>query len=94
MWENSDNEIFEGRPLDKWKEIIFNASRTLASGELDRLLEKLALYELAFEEHEINVDMRELHHRASHDEGFKQRLQEYKTSLAIESMSKILSENE
>ncbi|WP_304150413.1 DUF2018 family protein, partial [Helicobacter bilis] len=44
MWENPlDNmEVFEGSPVDKWKEVIFNASRTLASKEIERLLEELA----------------------------------------------------
>lgn len=94
MWENSDSEIFEGEPVSKWKEIIFHASRTLATNELDRLLEELALYELAFDECDIEFDMRDFYHKTHHDDKFKKALQERKNSLAIESMSKILSENE
>ena len=94
MWENSDSEIFEGEPIGKWKDIIFHASRTLASNELERILEELALYELALQEHGIEINRRDLYYRSHHDADFKQRLQEHKNSLAIESMSKILSENE
>ena len=96
MWENANNEdgMFEGTPIGKWKEVVFNASRGLAESELERLLEELALYEMAFEDSDIDINLRELFYKAHHDESFKQRLQERKNSIAIESMSKILSENE
>lgn len=96
MWENPVDtmEIFEGNPISKWKEVIFNASRTLASNELERLLEELALYELALEEQETQVNLRELYYKVHHDEALKVKFQQTKNSLAMESMSKILSENE
>lgn len=96
MWENPlDNmEVFEGSPIHKWKEVIFNASRTLASKEIERLLEELALYEMAFEAEEKPANLREFFYNVHHDNDFKQRFTEKKNSLAIESMSKILSENE
>ncbi|RDU71661.1 DUF2018 domain-containing protein [Helicobacter aurati] len=94
MWENSNSEIFEGEPISKWKDIIFHASRTLANNELERLLEELALYELAFDEYDVEINMRDFYHKTHYDERFKQALKERKNSLAIESMSKILSENE
>lgn len=96
MWENPlDNmEVFEGNPIDKWKEVIFNASRTLAHKEIERLLEELALYEMAFEAEEKPVNLREFFYNIHHDVEFKQQFLEKKNSLAIESMAKILSENE
>lgn len=96
MWENPlDNmEVFEGNPIDKWKEVIFNASRTLAHKEIERLLEELALYEMAFEAEEKPVNLREFFYNIYHDAEFKQQFLEKKNSLAIESMAKILSENE
>lgn len=96
MWENPlDNmEIFEGSPIDKWKEVIFNASRTLANKEIERLLEELALYEMAFEAEEKPTNLREFFYNIHHDAEFKKRFLEKKNSLAIESMAKILSENE
>ncbi len=96
MWENStsDMEIFEGTPISKWKDIIFNASKTLASNELERLLEELAMYEMAFEEQEIQMNLRDFFYNVHHDTELKKRFIDKKNSLAIESMSKILSENE
>lgn len=96
MWENTlDNmEVFEGDPIHKWKEIVFNASRTLASNELERLLDELALYEMAFEAQEKPANLREFFYNVHHDSALKQRFMDKKNSLAIESMAKILSENE
>ncbi len=96
MWENpvDSMEIFEGSPITKWKEIIFNASRTLASNEIERLLEELALYEMAFEEQDMQINLRDFFYNVHHDGELKKRFNEKKNSLAIESMSKILSENE
>lgn len=96
MWENASNEdeLFEGTPLSKWKEVVFNASRALAEAEIERLLEELALYEIALEDSDININLRELYYKVHHDENFKQKLHDKKNSIAIESMSKILSENE
>ncbi|RDU67484.1 DUF2018 domain-containing protein [Helicobacter didelphidarum] len=96
MWENplDSMEIFEGNPINKWKEVVFNASRTLAENEIERLLETLALYELALEEQDSQINLRDFFYKAHHDEHLKQQFHERKNSLAMESMSKILSENE
>lgn len=96
MWENpiDDMEIFEGNPIEKWKEVIFNASRTLTNKELERLLDELALYEMVFEAEEKPKNIREFFYNVHHDVEFKQMFLAKKNSLAIESMAKILSENE
>ena len=94
MWENSIDEIFEGNPIDKWKDIIFNASRGLAEAEIERLLETLAIYELLLEEQDLSVNMRDFFYKSTHDSNLKKQIKERKISIAMESMSKILSENE
>lgn len=87
MWEEwNDLEVLEGDPTQKWSEIILHASPTLAKKELDRLLELLAIYEVAFEE--SGVDLRKFIHT------HKEAIEAQKRNIAIESSAKILSENE
>lgn len=99
MWENNpldSLDMFSGSPIDKWRDVIFNASKTLAHKELERILEELALYEIAFEmiEDSQEVSLKDLYFKVRHDEKFKEVFQNKKNSLAIESTSKILSDNE
>lgn len=97
MWENKSDELdmFSSTPLQKWKDIIFNASRTLASKELERIIEELAIYELALEEcSNGELNLREFYYKAHNDLDLKERLKTKINSLALESMSRILSENE
>lgn len=95
MWENFDDlEVLQGDPIQKWKEIIFNASRGLAEAEIERFLELQALYEIALEEHGLEGKMRELYLRLEDDKDFREKLKHQKNNIAIESMAKILSENE
>lgn len=72
------DELFEGSPIQKWKEIIFNASASCVEDELERLLGELAVYELEREGEEVNA----------------QSIYQKKCDLAIVSMSEILSKNE
>lgn len=96
MWENplDSMEMFAGSPVNKWKEIIFNSSRGLAENELERLLESLAMYEILLEEEDSSLNLRDFFQKSLSDETLKSKINERKNSLAIESMSKILSENE
>lgn len=48
--------FFEGTPLDKWKEIILNASPTLVGLELEALLERVAVYEALLEAQNIDIE--------------------------------------
>lgn len=82
--------FFEGTPTEKWKEIIFNASPTLVGLELERLLQKLAVYEMLLESQDIDFDeiMDEFVLENS------MQVQERKSSIAIESMGKILGNYE
>lgn len=72
------DEIFEGSPIDKWKEIILNANPSVVSNELERLLDELAKYELLAQGVEPTFE----------------NLQREKKNLAILSMGNILSQNE
>lgn len=95
MWEEFDDlEVLQGNPLEKWKDIIFNASRTLSSAELERLLELQAIYEMMIEDHSLDGKLREFYVKLESDEELKEKLKHYKNNIAIESMAKILSENE
>lgn len=85
-WNDNDLEVLQGDPINKWGDIILNASPTLAKKELDRILEMLAVYELAFEE--SGADLRKFLHT------HKEAIQAQKRNIAIESSAKILSENE
>ncbi|PAF53339.1 hypothetical protein BKH42_06365 [Helicobacter sp. 13S00482-2] len=95
MWEEFDNlEVLQGNPLEKWKDIIFNASKTLSSLELDRLLELQAIYEIILEDHSLDGKLREFYVKLDDDLQLQERLKHQKINIAIESMAKILSENE
>lgn len=71
-------ELFEGSPIEKWKEIIFHANPSVVSKELERILEELARAELQKEGLEENFE----------------NLKRVKQDLAIHSMGNILSRNE
>jgi len=88
-----DDDLFGGSPKKKYFDIIFNANRNLVEEELSRNLEKLAAYELLFEE------------MMGEDKDIMQILQNYiwenvdkvkekQTSLFIEGMGDILTKNE
>lgn len=100
MWENPLDELdmFSGSPIDKWREVIFNASKTLAHKELERIIEELALYEIAFEMMEDKnmevLNLKDLYFNVRNDKELKAAFQNKKNSLALESTSKILSDNE
>lgn len=88
-----DLELFGKPPLEKWKEIMQNASPTLVGLELERLLEEVALLELFIESK--GLDCAEVRDYArSFDEEQKENLRAMKDSLAIESMGIILGNHE
>lgn len=88
-----DLELFGKPPLEKWKEIMQNASPTLVGLELERLLEEVALLELFIESR--GLDSNEVSFFArGFDEEQKENLRALKDSLAIESMGNILGNHE
>lgn len=82
--------FFEGTPVEKWKEIIFNASPTLVGLDLERLLQRLAVCEMLLEAHNVDIDdvMDEFVLENS------MQVEERKGNIAIESMGKILGNYE
>lgn len=72
------DEIFEGDPISKWKEIVFNANPSVVGKELERILEELAKAELQKEHAKIDLEA----------------IEQTKQDLAIQSMGNILSQNE
>ncbi|MCH5322334.1 MAG: DUF2018 family protein [Helicobacter sp.] len=85
--------IFEGLPQDKWLEIIFNASRTLASQELLRILERQASLEVLLEKRLGEMWEEELEYIQKSEESAEE-IHTQMQNLAMESMGKILSLNE
>lgn len=88
-----DLELFGKPPLEKWKEIMQNASPTLVGLELERLLEEVAILELFIESRGLDSNEVGLFSRGF-DEEQKERLRAMKDSLAIESMGNILGNHE
>ncbi|WP_395003597.1 DUF2018 family protein [uncultured Helicobacter sp.] len=93
MQDLDDLEMFGKSPLQKWHEIIHNASPTLVEMELERLLDMLSVYELFLESK--GIDSAEVQRFAlSLDEEQKQSVRELVDSLVIESMGNILGSHE
>ncbi|PAU99743.1 DUF2018 family protein [Helicobacter sp. TUL] len=91
--ELDDLEMFGKSPLQKWHEIIRNASPTLVEMELERLLGVISLYELFLESKGVaSVDVQKF--SLSLDEEQKQEVRDLVDSLAIESMGNILGNHE
>ena len=87
------DHIFEGLPQEKWLDIIFNASRTLANKELLRILEKQAAMEVLLEKRLGEMWEEELHYIQSSEESGDE-IEKITRNIAIESMGNILSQNE
>lgn len=87
------NELFEGLPQDKWLDIIFNASPTLSRKELQRILEHCAALEILLEKRLGETWEEELKYLLE-DEESSEALHHHTQNLAIDSMGKILSNNE
>ena len=84
--------FFEGTPLQKWQEVICNASPTLVGLELEGILERLALCELLLQK--AGIDIESALQEARFDTALGAELEELKQNLAIDSMAKILSNHE
>lgn len=89
----SELEIFGSEPRKKWLDVIFNASQGLARDELLALLNRLAACELLCERNLGEFWERDLEMLLSSEESGEE-LEKAAQNLAIESMGKILSQNE
>ena len=80
--------FFDGTPVEKWKEVVLNASPTLVGLELESLLERIAVYEA------LGIDIESTFMQYRFDENNRDSLRAIKDNLAIDSMAKILSNHE
>jgi len=93
MFLDDDDDIFGGSPRKKYFDIIFNANRNLVEDELSKNLEKLAAYELLFEEMMgEEKDIMQIIQNYIWENPDK--VKEKQTSLFIEGMGDILTKNE
>ncbi len=88
-----DDDLFGGSPQKKYFDIIFNANRNLVEEELSRNLEKLAAYELLFEEM-MGEDKDIMQILQNYIWENPEKVKEKQTSLFIEGMGDILTKNE
>ncbi|RUM65115.1 MAG: DUF2018 domain-containing protein [Sulfurospirillum sp.] len=93
MFIDDDDELFGGSPRKKYFDIIFNANRNLVEDELSRNLEKLAAYELLFEEM-MGEDKDVMQIIQNYIWENPDKVKEKQTSLFIEGMGDILTKNE
>lgn len=85
--------ILEGLPQDKWVEIIFHASRGLASKELLKMLERQAAMEVLLEKRLGEMWEEELAYLVNSEES-SEEIHHRTQNIAIESMGNILTQNE
>lgn len=85
--------ILEGLPQDKWIDIIFNASRGLATRELMRMLERQAAMEVLLEKRLGEMWEEELSYVQNSEESAEE-IHHKVQDLAINSMQDILTQNE
>ena len=90
LFEDED-DIFMGSPKSKFHDIVFNANRNLVELELERLIERQAALELMLGElHGDELDRKiDAFMFENRDE-----VLDVAKSLYIESMGKVLSQNE
>lgn len=91
MFEDED-DIFTGSPRSKFLDVIFNANRDIAQGELARLIERMAAMEIMLEG-EVDDEALE---KAIRQVQFERadEVNEVAKNLYIESMGNVLSQSE
>lgn len=91
LFEDED-DIFQGSPKSKFMDIVFNANRDLVEGELERLMERLAVMELLLQEQygEEGVDtaIKSARFERADEVDFMTK------NLFIESVGNVLTQNE
>ncbi|MCI5969483.1 DUF2018 family protein [Helicobacter sp.] len=87
------DHLLEGLPQEKWIDIIFNASRGLATRELTKMLEKQAAMEVLLEKRLGEMWEEELAYLQKSEE-CSEEIHRKTQDLAIISMQDILTQNE
>lgn len=90
MFQN-DDDFLMGTPRSKFFDIVFHANRNLVQNELESLVERLAALELIAEER-VGGDLEKLLRGFVYER--QTEVEKRKNNIFIESMGKILSENE
>ena len=88
-----DDDLFGGSPDKKYFDIIFNANRNLVEEELSSNLEKLAAFELLFEDM-MGEDKDILQIVQNYIRENQDKIKKKQTDLYIEGMGNILTKNE
>jgi len=90
IFEDED-DIFMGSPRSKFHDVIFNASRGVVEGELERLIERQAVLEFILGEEQVEaLDKKIVSLKFEH----AQELESMVKSLYVESMGNILTQAE
>lgn len=91
MW----GDLLAGDPIEKWAEIMRHANEGSTKKELLRLLRLLAAYEIIVEEAQIpDIDAKLKRYTKTIDEEAIAKIKNHKNNIAIESMAKVLREND
>ncbi len=89
IFEDED-DIFMGSPKSKFLDIVFNANRGLVEFELEKLVERLAIFELMIKEDEDLLEKKILEYKFSNEVDVESK----QKSLFIEFMGNVLTQNE
>ena len=91
LFEDED-DIFGGSPRSKFIDVIYNANRNIAEGELQRLIERMAVMELALsktmDEETLERTLKQLQFEEA------DAVNTIAKSLYIESTGNVLSQSE
>ncbi len=90
IFEDED-DIFMGSPRSKFHDVVFNASRGVVEGELERLIERQAVLEMMLgEEHVEALDKKIVMFKFENSAELESMIK----SLYVESMGNILTQAE
>jgi hypothetical protein len=91
LFEDED-DIFGGSPRSKFMDVVFNANRSVAEGELQHLVERLAVLEKMLSETMDDADLERRVKQVAFEEA--DAVNALAKEIYIESMGNILSQSE
>ncbi|WP_345971086.1 DUF2018 family protein [Sulfurimonas sp. HSL1-6] len=87
-----EGDMFSGSPRSKFMDVIFNANRSVAEGELQRLIERLAAMEKILSESMDDATLERTIKQLQFEEA--DTINAMAKELYIESMGNVLSQSE
>ncbi|UFS63442.1 DUF2018 family protein [Sulfurimonas sp. HSL-3221] len=87
-----EGDMFSGSPRSKFMDVIFNANRSVAEGELQRLIERLAAMEKILSESMDDATLERTIKQLQFEEA--DAINAMAKELYIESMGNVLSQSE